>query len=60
MLHELKKQDVKWLMSNSCTKLVLDSFNDKKKYSVEKILCRRTINSKNPESKVNEVIIKSY
>lgn len=60
MLHELKKQDIKWMMSNSCTKLVLDSFNDKKKYSVEKILCRRAINSKNPESKVNEVIIKSY
>ena len=60
ILHELKKQNVNWLMSNSCTKLVLDSFNDKKKYSTEKILCRRTINSKNPESKVNEVIIKSY
>jgi DNA adenine methylase len=60
MLYELKKQDIKWMMSNSCTKLVLDSFNDKKKYSIEKILCRRAINSKNPESKVNEVIIKSY
>ena len=60
ILHELKKQDIKWMMSNSCTKLVLDSFNDKKKYSTEKILCRRAINSKNPESKVNEVIIKSY
>ena len=60
MLHELKKQNVNWMMSNSCTKLVLDSFNDKKKYSIKKILCRRAINSKNPESKVNEVIIKSY
>jgi len=60
MLHELKKQNVNWMMSNSHTKLVLDSFDDKKKYSVEKILCRRAINSKNPESKVNEVIIKSY
>ena len=60
MLHELKKQNVNWMMSNSCTKLVLDNFNDNKKYSIEKILCRRAINSKNPESKVNEVIIKSY
>lgn len=60
MLDELKKDNVKWMMSNSHTKLVLDSFNDNKKYSVEKILCRRAINSKNPESKVNEVIIKSY
>lgn len=59
ILHELKKQNVNWMMSNSYTKLVLDSFKEKK-YSVEKILCRRAINSKNPESKVNEVIIKSY
>jgi len=60
MLHELKKQKIKWMMSNSDTKLVLDSFSDKKKYYIEKILCRRAINSKKPESKVNEVIIKSY
>jgi len=60
MLHELKKQKINWMMSNSDTKLVLDSFSDKKKYNIEKILCRRAINSKKPESKVNEVIIKSY
>jgi DNA adenine methylase len=60
MLHELKKQNVKWIMSNSHTKLVIDSFNDKKLYSTQKILCRRAINSKNPDSKVNEVIIKSF
>jgi DNA adenine methylase len=60
MLHELKKEKIQWMMSNSSVKSVTDSFNDKKKYSIEKILCRRAINSKNPESKVNEVIIKSY
>jgi DNA adenine methylase len=60
MLHELKKQKIKWIMSNSDTELVLDSFSDNKKYNIEKILCRRAINSKKPESKVNEVIIKSY
>jgi DNA adenine methylase len=60
MLHELKKQKIKWMMSNSDTELVLDSFSDDKKYNIEKILCRRAINSKKPESKVNEVIIKSY
>jgi DNA adenine methylase len=60
MLHELKKQKIKWMMSNSDTELVLDSFSDEKKYNIEKILCRRAINSKKPESKVNEVIIKSY
>ena len=60
MLHELKKEKIQWMMSNSSVNSVTDSFNDKKKYSIEKILCRRAINSKNPESKVNEVIIKSY
>lgn len=60
MLHELKKQNINWMMSNSSAEYVLKCFGDKKKYSLEKILCRRAINSKNPESKVDEVIIKSY
>lgn len=60
MLHELKNKNIKWMMSNSDTKLVLDAFSDNKKYNIQKILCRRAINSKKPESKVNEVIIKSY
>jgi DNA adenine methylase len=60
MLHELKKQNINWMMSNSSADYVIKCFDDKKKYSIEKILCRRAINSKNPESKVNEVIIKSY
>jgi len=59
MNHELKKKNINWIMSNSYTKLVLDNF-DENKYSIKKILCRRTINSKNPESTVNEVIIKSF
>ena len=48
------------MMSNSTAEYVIKSFDDKKKYSTEKILCRRAINSKNPESTINEVIIKSY
>jgi DNA adenine methylase len=60
ILHELKKEQINWTMSNSSAEYVLKCFDDKKKYSVKKILCRRAINSKNPESKVNEVIIKSY
>lgn len=60
MLHELKKQNINWMMSNSSAEYVIKSFNDIKKYSIEKILCRRAINSKNPEATVNEVIIKTY
>lgn len=44
-------------MSNSSAKYVIETFNDKKKYSITKILCRRAINAKNPDSKVYEVII---
>jgi DNA adenine methylase len=60
MLHELTNLGVNWMMSNSSAEYVIKNFDDAKKYSTEKILCRRAINSKNPESKVNEVIIKSY
>ena len=59
ILHKLKK-NIKWMMSNSSTEDVINNFSNKKKYSITKILCRRAINSKNPESKVNEVLIKSY
>lgn len=59
MLYELKKQNIKWMMTNSSAEYVIKSFDDNK-YNVKKILCRRAINSKNPESKVNELIIKSY
>lgn len=58
-LNRMKGNNDKWLMTNSCTNLVLESF-DENKFTVKKILCRRTINSKNPESTINELIIKSY
>jgi len=48
-----------FVMSNSDTDLVKKSFADKKKYSIEIISCKRSINSKKPGSKTNEVIIKS-
>ena len=46
-------------MSNADIDIVKNHFLDKKKYEIEIILCKRSINSKNPSSKVNEVLIKS-
>jgi DNA adenine methylase len=57
-LFELTKsiinKNCKFIMSNADVDLVKDSFKD---YQIITILCKRSINSKNPESKVNEVLI---
>ena len=55
LFEEIKKlKNIKFIMSNSCVKLVLDNF---KLYNIEKIVARRAINSKNPESTAKEVVI---
>ena len=46
----------KFIMSNADVELVKNSFIN---YNIEIISCKRSINSKKPESKTNEVIIKS-
>jgi DNA adenine methylase len=51
-----KKNNIKLLMSNSDVEMVRNSFN-KDGFTIESILCKRTINSKNPSSKTNEVLI---
>ena len=51
------------MLCNSDVSLVRDNFcNIEKnvKYNVLPILCKRSINSKNPESKAKEVIITNY
>jgi len=55
--NQLKKSNVKFMMSNADVKLVRDNFKD---VNIESIDCKRSINSKNPGSKTKEVIIKSY
>ena len=57
MIKELKKQNINWMMSNSDAEYVKEAFKDNKNYNIEIIECRRAINSKNPETKANEVII---
>lgn len=68
-IHDLTKINKKIMMSNADVSLVRDNFayindeNDyylKKKYNITSILCKRAINSKNPEAKAKEVIIKNY
>lgn len=68
-IHEFTKRNKKIIMSNADVSLVRDNFthinneNDyylKKKYNITCILCKRAINSKNPEAKAKEVIIKNY
>jgi len=47
------------LLSNSDVSLVRDNFSNQK-YYITSILCKRSINSKNPNAKTKEVIIKNY
>ncbi len=58
LLFTLSKK-YKFLMSNADVELVKNNYLDNK-YTIITILCKRSINSKNPESKTNEILIKSY
>jgi len=59
MIHELTETNKKIMLSNSDVNLVRENFLNEK-YKVVSILCKRSINSKNPESKAKEVIITNY
>ena len=59
LIHQLTKTNKKLMISNADVSLVRDNFANEK-YSIISILCKRTINSKNPGLKSKEVIIKNY
>jgi DNA adenine methylase len=52
--HDLHTKKVHFLMSNADVKLIYDNFQT---YNIKTILCKRSINSKKPNSKTTEVFI---
>lgn len=59
LIHKLTETNKKIMLSNADVSLVRDNFTNEK-YNITSILCKRAINSKNPEAKAKEVIIKNY
>jgi DNA adenine methylase len=57
LFNTIKSQDNMFLLSNSYTETVVNEFKD---YTIDIITAKRSINSKKPESKTNEVLIKNY
>jgi DNA adenine methylase len=55
----MKLNKIKFIMSNADVELVRKTFPPQL-YNTEIISCKRSINSKKPNSKTNEVIIKSF
>lgn len=52
----LNNTDASFIMSNSDVELVRTHFQNAK-YNIKTLVCKRSINSKNPESKTNEVFV---
>ena len=59
LINKLTDDNIKMILSNSDVSIVRENFTNEK-YNIESILCKRTINSKKPSSKTQEVIIKNY
>ena len=59
LMHTLTGTNKKIMLSNADVSLVRENFTNEK-YNVVSILCKRSINSKNPDAKAKEVIIKNY
>jgi DNA adenine methylase len=59
LIHILTEAKHKIMLSNADVRLVSDNFANEK-YNTTNILCKRSINSKNPDAKAKEVIIRNY
>ena len=59
LTHILSEKNISLMMSNADVELIRQNYTNNK-YNIESILCKRSINSKNPEAKAKEVIIKNY
>lgn len=59
LIHTLTDTNKKIMLSNADVTLVRENFTNEK-YKTLSILCKRSINSKNPDAKAKEVIIKNY
>jgi DNA adenine methylase len=54
IITKFNKDEINYLVSNSCADWILENY---KKSKIDKILCKRKINSKNPTNKDYEVLI---
>jgi len=58
-IKEITDEGKRMMLSNADVSMVRENFGEDR-YKIETIECKRSINSKNPESKTREVIIKNY
>ena len=59
LIHGLTEKNIKIVLSNADVSLIRQNFTNEK-YNISSIICKRSINSKNPEATAKEVIIKNY
>lgn len=57
MIHVINEKGYRFMMSNSDVPIVREEF---KTYKQESVLCKRSINSKKPDSKTSEIIVSNY
>ena len=64
LIHKLTQKNKKIMLSNSDVSLVRESFCNEldgvSKYTIFNILCKRSINSTNPNATAKELIITNY